>query len=73
MSSEAKQKRQSEYAGCKEQGAHGAGKPIVPAEECGKSHSGRPLPEEEEKLSGSKILGGRLANAMKNNCETANL
>jgi len=66
MSSEAKQKRQSEYAGRKEQGAHSVGKPIVHTEENGKSHSGRPLPEEETKLSGAKILGGRLAKRNEN-------
>jgi len=60
--SEAKELRKKEYAGRKEDGAHDVGKPITLSEEVGKSHSGRPLPEETI-LKDSKIITsvGRLA------------
>ena len=46
----------------KESGSHSSGKPLVHSEEVGKSHSGRPLPEETI-LKDSKIItsAGRLA------------
>jgi hypothetical protein len=61
--SEAKQKRQSEHASRKEDGAHtNAKKPLVHSEQVGVTHNGRPLPEETI-LKDSKIItsAGRLA------------
>jgi hypothetical protein len=57
-----KELRRQEYANRKEPGAHDTGKPIVPNEEVGKAHSGRPLPEETI-LKDSNIIAsaGRLA------------